>query len=574
MSIFSFVKPYRIPIAAALSLMLVELAVELIQPLLIAKIIDEGIVAKDLDTVIKWGGVMLGISLLAFVSGIANSFLAAHAGQSFGFDIREKLFSKVQSFSFTNFSHFSSSSLITRITNDVTQLQNTFFMSLRMALRAPLLVIGGIVMAMLVHVKLAMPFVIIIPPLLIFLIWIMTKAAGLFKSVQRRLDRVNGVMRENLVGMRLIKAFARGDYEGTRFEKSNDQLKNRTVFALRVTESTIPVLLLFMNLSVIVVLWFGKIDVQSGRVSVGEVVAIVNYAARITAAFSMFSWIIMVFSRSRASAERVMEVMNEEIDLEDTAGSQDGYEISAGEIEFDKVSFQFPNTNIPILDDLSFKISKGETVAVLGATGAGKTAMFQLIPRLYDVTSGEIRIDGRNIQELKLRSLREAIGYVPQESLLFTGSIKENLAWGKQNATEEELIEAAKDAQIHETIEKLPNQYDTLLGQKGVNLSGGQKQRLSIARALIKKPKILLLDDSTSALDLKTEAKLLHAIRKYDCTTVIITQKVSTAKDADKILLFEDGSLIGFGEHEHLLKSSSLYQEIYSSQFGEVKAEW
>ena len=574
MSIFSFVKPYRIPIAAALSLMLVELAVELIQPLLIAKIIDEGIVAKDLDTVIKWGGVMLGISLLAFVSGIANSFLAAHAGQSFGFDIRERLFSKVQSFSFTNFSHFSSSSLITRITNDVTQLQNTFFMSLRIALRAPLLVIGGIVMAMMVHVKLAMPFVIIIPPLLIFLIWIMTKAAGLFKSVQRRLDRVNGVMRENLVGMRLIKAFARGDYEGTRFEKSNDQLKNRTVFALRVTESTIPVLLLFMNLSVIVVLWFGKIDVQSGRVSVGEVVAIVNYAARITAAFSMFSWIIMVFSRSRASAERVMEVMNEGIDLEDTAGSQDGYEIFAGEIEFDKVSFQFPNTNIPILDDLSFKISKGETVAVLGATGAGKTAMFQLIPRLYDVTSGEIRIDGRNIQELKLRSLREAIGYVPQESLLFTGSIKENLAWGKQNATEEELIEAAKDAQIHETIEKLPNQYDTLLGQKGVNLSGGQKQRLSIARALIKKPKILLLDDSTSALDLKTEAKLLHAIRKYDCTTVIITQKVSTAKDADKILLLEDGSLIGFGEHEHLLKSSSLYQEIYSSQFGEVKAEW
>lgn len=574
MSIFSFVKPYRIPIAAALSLMLVELAVELIQPLLIAKIIDEGIVAKDLDTVIKWGGVMLGISLLAFVSGIANSFLAAHAGQSFGFDIRERLFSKVQSFSFTNFSHFSSSSLITRITNDVTQLQNTFFMSLRIALRAPLLVIGGIVMAMLVHVKLAMPFVIIIPPLLIFLIWIMTKAAGLFKSVQRRLDRVNGVMRENLVGMRLIKAFARGDYEGTRFEKSNDQLKNRTVFALRVTESTIPVLLLFVNLSVIVVLWFGKIDVQSGRVSVGEVVAIVNYAARITAAFSMFSWIIMVFSRSRASAERVMEVLNEGIDLEDTAGSQDGYEISAGEIEFDKVSFQFPNTNIPILDDLSFKISKGETVAVLGATGAGKTAMFQLIPRLYDVTSGEIRIDGRNIQELKLRSLREAIGYVPQESLLFTGSIKENLAWGKQNATEEELIEAAKDAQIHETIEKLPNQYDTLLGQKGVNLSGGQKQRLSIARALIKKPKILLLDDSTSALDLKTEAKLLLAIRNYDCTTVIITQKVSTAKDADKILLLEDGSLIGFGEHEHLLKSSSLYQEIYSSQFGEVKADW
>ncbi|WP_079505724.1 ABC transporter ATP-binding protein [Mesobacillus jeotgali] len=572
MSIFSFIKPYRIPIAIALSLMLVELAVELVQPLLIAKIIDEGIVARDLDTVVKWGGVMLGISFLAFASGIANSFIAAHAGQSFGFDLREKLFSKVQAFSFTNFSHFPSSSLITRITNDVTQLQNTFFMSLRIAMRAPLLVIGGIIMAMTVHVKLALPFVIIIPPLLIFLIWIMTKAAGLFKSVQKRLDKVNSVMRENLVGMRLIKAFARGNYEGTRFSKASTKLKDRTVFALRVTEVTIPVLLLFMNLSVIAVLWFGKIDVQSGRVSVGEVVAIVNYAARITAAFSMFSWIIMVFSRARASAERVTDVMNEEIDLEDTAGSRDGYEITRGKVEFDKVSFQFPNTNIPILQNLSFTINQGETVAVLGATGAGKTAMFQLIPRLYDVTSGEIRIDGRNIKEMKLKSLREGIGYVPQEALLFTGSIKENLAWGKQEAADEELVKAASDAQIHETIQKLPNQYDTLLGQKGVNLSGGQKQRLSIARALIKNPKILLLDDSTSALDLKTEAKLLDAISKYQCTTIIITQKISTAKEADKILLLEDGTLIGCGNHEYLLENSSLYQAIYNSQFGEVKA--
>ncbi|MBT2640759.1 ABC transporter ATP-binding protein [Bacillus sp. ISL-41] len=572
MSIFSFVKPYRIPIAAALSLMLVELAVELVQPLLMAKIIDDGIVARDLDTVIKLGAVMLGISLLAFASGITNSFIAAHAGQSFGYDLREKLFAKVQSFSFTNFSNFPSSSLITRITNDVTQLQNTFFMSLRIAMRAPLLVIGGIIMAMLVNVELSLAFVIIIPPLLIFLIWIMTKAAGLFKSVQKRLDKVNGVMRENLVGMRLIKAFARGGYEGTRFENANNNLKDKTVFALRVTEVTIPVLMLFMNMSVIAVLWFGKIEVQTGSVSVGEVVAIVNYAARITTAFSMFSWIIMVYSRARASAERVTEVLNEEIDLEDTIESSKDYGITKGKIEFDKVSFQFPNTNIPILQNLSFSIDPGETVAVLGATGAGKTSLFQLIPRLYDVTSGEIRIDGRRIKDFKFKSLREGIGYVPQEAMLFTGSIKENLAWGKKNATDEEMVKAASDAQIHETIEKLPNRYNTLLGQKGVNLSGGQKQRLSIARALIKNPRILLLDDSTSALDLKTEAKLLDSITKYHCTTVIITQKISTAKEADKILLLEDGSLIGYGDHEYLLEHSALYQAIYESQFGEVKA--
>ncbi|MEH7443217.1 ABC transporter ATP-binding protein [Bacillus sp. JJ1122] len=573
MKVFSFIKPYRIPIAAALSLMLIELAVELWQPLLMAKIIDEGIVEKDLDTIIKYGGVMLGLSLLAFASGITNSFIAAHAGQSFGFDLREKLFGKVQSFSFTNFSRFPASSLITRITNDVTQLQNTVFMSLRIAMRAPLMVIGGIVMAMLVNVKLALAFAVIMPPLLVFLIWIMTKAAGLFKNVQKRLDKVNSVMRENLVGMRLIKAFDRGDYEGTRFESANNNLRDKTVFALRVIEATIPILLLFMNMSIIAVLWFGKIEVLKGTVSVGEVVAIVNYAARITTAFSMFSWIIMVLSRSRASAERVEEVLNEEIDLQDSADSIAENEITNGKIQFKNVSFQFPNTTIPILQNLTFTIESGETVAVLGATGAGKTAMFQLIPRLYDVTEGEVRIDGRNIKELKLKTLREQIGYVPQEALLFTGSIKENLAWGKEDATSDEMIEAASNAQIHETIAKLPNKYETLLGQKGVNLSGGQKQRLSIARALIKKPKILLLDDSTSALDLKTEARLLDAVSKYKCTTIIITQKISTAKEADKILLLEEGTLTAAGDHDFLLKHSQLYRAIYESQFGEVKAE-
>ncbi|MEH7884786.1 ABC transporter ATP-binding protein [Bacillus sp. JJ1609] len=573
MNVFSFIKPYRIPIVAALSLMLVELTVELWQPLLMAKIIDEGIVEKDLDTIIKYGGGMLGLSLLAFASGITNSFIAAHAGQSFGFDLREKLFGKVQSFSFTNFSRFPASSLITRITNDVTQLQNTVFMSLRIAMRAPLMVIGGIVMAMLVNVKLALAFAVIMPPLLVFLIWIMIKAGGLFKHVQKRLDKVNSVMRENLVGMRLIKAFDRGDYEGTRFEMANNNLRDKTVFALRVTEATIPILLLFMNMSIIAVLWFGKIEVQNGTVSVGEIVAIVNYAARITTAFSMFSWIIMVLSRSKASAERVEEVLNEEIDLQDSADSRVENEITNGKIEFRNVSFQFPNTNIPILQNLTFSIESGETVAVLGATGAGKTAMFQLIPRLYDVTEGEVRIDGKNIKELKLKSLREQIGYVPQEALLFTGSIKENLAWGKEDATQDEMAEAASNAQIHETIEKLPNKYETLLGQKGVNLSGGQKQRLSIARALIKNPKILLLDDSTSALDLKTEAKLLDAISKYKCTTIVITQKISTAKEADKILLLEDGTLTAAGDHDYLLKHSQLYRAIYESQFGEVKAE-
>ncbi|WP_210367388.1 ABC transporter ATP-binding protein [Bacillus sp. REN3] len=573
MRILSFAKPYRIPIAAALALMLVELAVELWQPLLMAKIIDEGIVERDLDTVIKWGGVMLGLSLLAFASGITNSFIAAHAGQSFGFDLREKLFEKVQSFSFANFSSFPASSLITRITNDVTQLQNVLFMSLRIAMRAPLLVIGGIIMALLVHVKLALVFVIVIPPLLFFMVWIMKMAAKLFKSVQRRLDRVNAVMRENLAGMKLIKAFARGNYEETRFNEVNEKLRERTVFALRLTESAIPILLLFMNISIIAILWSGKLEIERGAVTVGEVVAIINYAARITTAFSMFSFIIMAFSRAKASAERVTEVLDEEIDLLDTEESREENRLSKGKIEFDHVSFQFPNTDVTVLHDLSFTIDAGETVAILGATGAGKSAMFQLIPRLYDATSGKIKLDGHDIREMKLKNLREQIGYVPQEALLFSGSIKENLSWGKGEATYKEMVEAAGSAQIHDTIIKLPDQYLTLIGQKGVNLSGGQKQRLSIARALIKKPKILLLDDSTSALDLKTEARLLDAIAKHKCTTVVITQKISTAIQADKILLLEDGRLIAYGNHEQLLSDSSLYQQICQSQFLEVKAE-
>ena len=565
---FSFLKPYRAAAFLALVLMFVELGVELIQPLLIARIINDGIMVREMQPVIYWGSILTGLALFAFAGGIVNSFAASHVSQSFGFDIREKLFRKVQAFSFANLTKFPTSSLITRMTADVTVLQNTVFMGLRIMFRAPLLVVGGAVMAFTVNFRLSLILLIAVPVLVLFLAWIMNMAGKLFKQVQERLDNVNGVMRENLVGMRLIKAFLRRGYEKARFNGANEELQQRTAASLRLVETAQPILLLFMNISILVILWLGNKQVAAAEINVGEVVAIVNYATRMTASFSVFSWLIMSISRAQASAARVNEVLDTEIDLLDQDEAVPALAIRKGEVEFDHVSFRYPGGDFPVLNEVSFTAPAGRTLAVMGATGAGKISLFQLIPRLFDTDGGEIRIDGRKIKDWKLEDLRGQIGYVPQEALLFSGTIEANIRWGKESASREEVIQAAEDAQIHETIMALPKQYDTPLGQKGINLSGGQKQRISIARALIRKPKILLLDDSTSALDVTTEAKLLEALKKYTCTTLIITQKISTAAEADSVLLLEDGCVIAEGSHEQLAGSHPLYKRIIESQAG------
>ncbi|MGW6298292.1 ABC transporter ATP-binding protein [Peribacillus butanolivorans] len=567
--LFSFLKPYRLLITLALFLMIVELGVELLQPLFIAKIIDDGILQKDLSVVIKWGSIMVGLSIFSFLGGIVNSFTASHVSQSFGHDVRKSLFGKIQAFSFANLNNIPTSSLITRMTNDVTQLQNTVFMGLRIMARAPLIVLGGAIMAITVNLKLSLVLVISIPILVFFLGWVMKRAAKLFKLVQKKLDNVNSVMRENLIGMRLIKAFLRKEHEIKRFDEANDELKRKTVTSLRLIETTMPVLMLVMNLAILVILWLGSEFIATGDIQVGEVVAIVNYATRIAASLSVFSWLIMVISRAKASAERVTEIFETPIDLDEGKMESQSGAVKAGSIEFQDVSFRYPGSGTPVLKNLSFTVEAGESLAIIGATGSGKTSLFQLIPRLYEVESGSIFIDSQDVKNIPLDSLRKRIGYVPQEALLFSGSIKNNIAWGKENATMEELMTAAQHAQVHETVMKLPKQYETQLGQKGVNLSGGQKQRLSIARALVRRPKILLLDDSTSALDLKTESKLLNALKSYTCTTLIITQKISTAMEADKILLLENGEILAEGKHEELINTSPLYRKIVHSQFGE-----
>ncbi|MDG5473255.1 ABC transporter ATP-binding protein [Jeotgalibacillus sp. ET6] len=565
--IFPFLTPYRIAIVIALSLMLMELAVELIQPLLIARIIDDGILEQDVSVIILWGGVLIGCSFLAFAAGVTNSFYSSHVSQSFGFDVREALYDKVQSFSFTNFSKTPTSSLITRLTNDVTMLQNTVFMSLRIMMRAPLLVIGSVIMALLVNWRLALVLVVAVPVLVVFLLFIMRRAGGLFKLVQERVDHVNNVMQENLAGIRLIKAFLRAQHEMKRFRQSSEVLMENTVKALRLVEVTMPIILLVMNAGIIVILWYGSVEVSTNRASVGDVVAVVNYATRMTGALSIVTMIIMVFSRAKASGSRIGEVLETEVDLLDKESSEE-HAMKEGDIEFENVTFMYPETSEKVLRDLSFRIEGGKRVSIVGATGSGKSTLFQLIPRLYDLTGGKILIDNRDLTSYRLENLRQQIGFVPQEAMLFTGTVRENIAWGDQEASFEAIQEAAKRAQIHDTIINLPKQYDTQLGQKGVNLSGGQKQRLSIARALVRKPAILLMDDSTSALDMKTEADLLESLNDLSCTTIMITQKISTTMASDHILLLDEGELLAQGTHEDLLKRSPLYLKIVESQIG------
>lgn len=564
--IFSFLKPYQFHAIIAFLFMLLELSVELMLPLFLGYMIDEGVMQQDMNQIVYWGSIMIGLSLLALVVGILNSFYSSHVSFSFAYDLRQKLFEKIQQFSFKNLNKYPSSALVTRFTNDIRQIQTTVFMGLRIMAKAPLLVVGGITMAFLVNARLASIFFVIVPIVILFLGWVMKKAGDKFLNVQESVDEVNRVMQENLSGIRLIKAFTRSTFERSRFAKVNQQLADTTKSTFRFVEASFPVLFLVMNMSIVFILWFGSIQSVAGVSEVGEVVTVVNYALRVSMQISMFSFIIMLLSRTKASAERVGDVLTTENAPEEDDRSK--AKSISGKVDFDNVSFAYPDTSKKVLQQLSFTVPARTKLAVIGATGAGKTTMFQLLPRLYEPTRGKIFIDDQPITAYSHKSLRNSIGYVPQSPLLFSGSIRDNISWGKNDATNEEIMQAAKDAQIHETIMKLPDQYDTRVGQKGVNLSGGQKQRISIARALIRQPNILLLDDSTSALDLQTEANLLQAIEKYRCTILIITQKIATAKQADQILLLDEGKILAFGTHEELLKRSNLYEKITRSQFG------
>ncbi|MGI8313617.1 ABC transporter ATP-binding protein [Halobacillus mangrovi] len=565
--IIAYSMNYKTSAGIALSLMLIELIVELVQPLILAKIIDGGILAEDYSTVALWGSVLIGLSLLAFTAGVTNSFFAANFSQGVGYDLRRDLFAKVQKFTHENFQQFSTPGLITKMTNDVTQIQSLLFMFVRIALRAPLFIIFGLIMAFTINVQLTFILVVAVPAFLGFLFWVLKIGVRLFKRVQLNLDRLNTVIRENLTGIRLIKGFNREDYESDRFLHVNKQLMGVNKRALWLMEVAMPVVMLGMNASILLILWLGADKLSLGNIQAGELVALINYATRIMFTFGLFTFLIMIFSRGNASAERISEVLDVEAPsyLED---SEKIHQELKGEVQFDRVSF-FHSAH-PVLQNISFHAQPGQTIGLLGETGAGKTSLLHHIPRLYEKHSGEIYLDDIPIESFDIKSLRKQISLVPQDIHLFSGSVRSNIAWGKENAKMSEIVEAAKQAQIHSFIKSLPDGYDTVLGQKGVTFSGGQKQRLSIARALVRKPKILILDDSTSALDAYTEMKLLNSLKNQQCTVFIVAQKISSLKEANQILLLHQGKLIAQGSHEELLNESPYYREVFQSQREDV----
>ncbi|WP_053217916.1 ABC transporter ATP-binding protein [Virgibacillus senegalensis] len=562
--IFTYAAKYKVAAFFALFLMAVELVVELIQPLIMAAIIDQGIVEQDMGRVVLWGAVLLGMSLLAFAAGILNSFFASKVSQGTAYDLRKDVYGRIQRFSVMQIQRFATSSLITRLTNDVTQIQSLIFMAMRIMLRAPLFIIGGVVMAYTVNVQLALVLTAFVPVLLLVMLLLMTKGVKLFGIVQTKMDRLNGIIQENLLAIRLVKAFFRGSFETNRFRKVNRSLMETNKRALQLMEAVMPLVMLGMNAGIIAILWIGSVQMNAGGAQPGEIVAVLNYATRILGSFGVFSFLLMNISRGKASAARIKEVLLEQ--PEEQSKGRDVEPKLSGDVTFDNVSFYYPEAKRATLQHVSFTAESGEMVGIIGETGSGKSTLVQLIPRLFAVSQGTVSVDGKQIDSYDRQQLRQQIGMVPQQAHLFSGTIRENLLWGNDQANNEEIIQSAEDACIHEYITSLPQGYDTMIGQRGINLSGGQKQRLSLARALIRNPKILILDDSTSALDANTEAKVLQALRRRSCTVFIIASKISSLKGADKILLLKQGKLEAVGPHRQLMKQSPYYRAIYRSQ--------
>lgn len=566
--ILRYLKPYWLISLLAPLLMVLEVVMDLLQPKLMKDIVDLGIANGDMAFILVTGGKMVGVALLGIIGGFGCSVFSSMAGTYFGTDLRAGLFRKIQSFSFANLDHFKTSSLITRITNDVTQVQNLVIMVMRMMVRAPLLAIGGIAMMLSLNLQLSLILVVVIPLLTVLLVYIITKGFPKFGVVQQKLDATNLVIRENLSGVRVVKAFVREQQEIEKFDRASTELRDTTLSAMRTVMIQWPLMMLLMNVSIIAVLWFGAGLHASGVIGSGDIMAFIQYMSQILMALMQTAMMLNMLSRTKVSIDRIDEVLMAKADIESTWRSRADV-AERGAIEFEDVSFHYPaSTGDDVLSHLSFSAQPGETIGILGATGSGKSTLVSLIPRLYDVTGGAVRIDDIDVRDMDLNALRGRVGFVLQQSILFTGTIRENLLWGDAKATDEQLWEALRHANAETFVRETEHGLDTELEQMATNLSGGQKQRLSIARALVKRPSVLILDDSTSAVDFATEAVIQRALKHEwkACTKLIIAQRVSSVMDADKILILAGGEIVSQGTHEQLLRTSPIYQEIYRSQ--------
>ena len=566
----NFLKPYWRWVMIAPFLMAIEVAMDLMQPRMVERIVDEGIAHLDLNLVLHTGLLMFGLAVIGALGGISNSFFAELTVQAFGADLREALFRKVQTFSFGNLDEMETGQLITRLTNDVTQVQEALLLILRILVRSPLLLIGSLIMAILTSPKLAFLPLVLMPIELVAVVWIINRATPLYTIVQQKLDSLNEVMQENLAGVRVVKAFVRGRHEQARFGQANTALTQQSIQAARTVAVMPSFMMLTMNLGIIGVLWFGGIQVVAGTMQLGQIIAFVNYLMITLFSLIMVSQLVMQLARAEASAKRIHEVLESQPKVRNRSDALREFSLQ-GRVVFENVTFNYEgNEGDPVLKGVSFVAEPGQTVALLGTTGAGKSSLVHLIPRFYDVSSGRVTIDGRDVRDLDQACLRRHIGIALQETVLFSGSIRDNIRYGCPDAPDKEVIAAAKAAQAHDYILSLPDGYDTVLGQRGVNLSGGQKQRVAIARALLIKPIILILDDSTSAVDVETETRIQAALETImkNRTSFVIAQRISTVLNADKILVLDDGQIVAEGTHRQLLADSPIYCDIYSSQLG------
>ena len=574
-----FVKPYWRRSLVSLFFLVCVVLMDLTIPRLIQRIIDQGINGNNLQVVIQTSIIMIVISILQVLFALANNLFSIQVGEAVARDLREALFLKIQSFSFGNLDHLNTGQLMVRLSSDTTAFQRVVQVSLRIGTRAPLLMIGSIILMFITDSRLALMILPVLLGTVGVIIFFVSRMGPLFMTVQKKLDRLNTVLQENIAGVRLVKAFVRAEYEGERFAEANGDYTDRNIRVMRFMATLSPAMSIFVNIGMVVVIWAGGIQSVRGDVSVGQIIAFLNYLYTTMGPLGIMVLLANVVAAATASAERINEVLDTVPEVQDvpdprTLPDPDGKGIR---VAFEGVDFHYNGTNDGlVLNDVDLVTEPGQTVAILGATGAGKSSIVNLVPRFYDVASGRVTWNGMDIRDIRQSDLLSQVGVVPQETILFSGSVRDNIRYGKSEATDEEVIAAAQAAQAHDFIMNLPNEYDTRVEERGVNLSGGQKQRVAIARALLLRPSILILDDSTSSVDVETETKIQDAMRSWlkDTTTFVVAQRMSTVLHADKILVVDEGKVVAQGKHHELMRSSPVYQEIYASQLGDgVKVE-